>query len=337
MALSPTGSQLSLSDCDSEFSMSGQEQSSTLMSSVDNARLQECHNGSHSGLSTPDSEMTSVDITEPLSPIDSGPLTPDHDEQDTPLSSGECSQCPALFRRDTNNLHMAGSGYSLTEASPSPVSSDDTMQDNNATCNDMNVAERLISSFTAYAKFHHARHKRQPYEPVFQDLLSEWTYVGTLLAAFIAVDIAVFAMSQDALFTARAPVARQLIATSSCASGVGILGTLGLFFRYSSAPTSVLIARSQDAFDSHFLFALSARTPMLCALVSAVAIMLFMMLASWKAFPECVAVVTAVFGMMMTLQVLASGVSGVWRTASRLVRLVSGCPAEQVLPSHVVY
>lgn len=181
----------------------------------------------------------------------------------------------------------------------------------------LNIFGRLVSTFTLYNELRSVRLEDQ-YEPIFRRQLSEWTYVGGCLIALASVDAAVFAIGSDSLFEIT-PVARSLIATSSTSSGLGIVCTAWFIFRYNFAPTPVISTRARDIFDSYFFFALSARMPVVCMLISGGALMVFLVIVAWESYPEGVLVVSGFVGMMMTLQFL---VWGFWKLGLALAWVV---------------
>lgn len=171
--------------------------------------------------------------------------------------------------------------------------------------NSMGIMQRFISTFTLYDELRSVSLEDQ-YEPIFRRQLSEWTYVGGCLIALASVDAAVFAISDDSLFEVT-PLARSIIATSSSASGLGIVCTAWFILRYNFAPTPVISTRARDVFDSYFFFSISSRMPVVCMLISGGALMVFLVLVAWESWPEGVMLVSAFVGTMMTLQFFVWG------------------------------
>lgn len=66
--------------------------------------------------------------------------------------------------------------------------------------------------------------------------------------------------------------------------------------------------RAKDVYGSYFFFALSARMPAVCMLLSALALMAFLGLVAFQVWPEGVAVVFFLVGLIMSLQFLVYGV-----------------------------
>ncbi|KAF8900400.1 hypothetical protein CPB85DRAFT_1325885 [Mucidula mucida] len=171
--------------------------------------------------------------------------------------------------------------------------------------NSMGIMQRFISTFTVYDELRSVSLEDQ-YEPIFRRQLSEWTYVGGCLIALASVDAAVFAISDDSLFEVT-PLARSIIATSSSASGLGIVCTAWFILRYNFAPTPMISTRARDVFDSYFFFSISSRMPVVCMLISGGALMVFLVLVAWESWPEGVMLVSAFVGTMMTLQFFVWG------------------------------
>ncbi|TFK35298.1 hypothetical protein BDQ12DRAFT_688289 [Crucibulum laeve] len=170
----------------------------------------------------------------------------------------------------------------------------------------MSRLERILASFTMYSELKEASVDSQ-YEAVFMRLQMEWTYVGGLLVALAAVDTAVFAISNDSMFGVNA-AARDAIAASSIASGLGIACDAWFLLRYNWADLRTFIHRALDVYNSYFFFSLSARVPALCMFISALSLMGFLGLVAYDAFPQGVIVVCFLVGVVMSLQFLVYGV-----------------------------
>ncbi|KAJ8701733.1 hypothetical protein PTI98_000490 [Pleurotus ostreatus] len=170
---------------------------------------------------------------------------------------------------------------------------------------DLSRAELLLSAFTMYSELKDACLDSQ-FEKIFTRLQTEWTYIGGLLVALAAVDTAVFAISDDSIFVVD-PYARNAIAASSIASGLGISCDAWFLLRYNWADLHTFINRAKDVFDSYFFFAISARVPCFCMLVSAVSLLGFLGRVAYNVWPEGVIVACFFVGMLMTLQFLAKG------------------------------
>jgi len=169
----------------------------------------------------------------------------------------------------------------------------------------MNPAERVVSAFTLYSELKGAE-TDSDYEPIFERLQREWQYVGGLLAALAAVNAAVFAISPDSLFRIQ-PLALSAIAASSMASGLGTSIDAWFLFRYNWVDLRTFIFRARDVYGSYFFFALSARMPAMCMLLSALALMTFLGLVAFEVWPEGVAAVCFLVGLIMSLQFLVYG------------------------------
>ncbi|KAF4573594.1 C2 domain-containing protein [Pleurotus pulmonarius] len=187
---------------------------------------------------------------------------------------------------------------------------------------DLSRAEILLSAFTMYSELKDACLDSQ-FEKIFSRLQTEWTYIGGLLVALAAVDTAVFAISDDSIFVVD-PYARNAIAASSIASGLGISCDAWFLLRYNWADLHTFINRAKDVFDSYFFFAISARVPCFCMLVSAVSLLGFLGRVAYNVWPEGVIVACFFVGMLMTLQFLAKGAVLCVHAASGVRRRVVG-------------
>ncbi|PPR06114.1 hypothetical protein CVT24_004214 [Panaeolus cyanescens] len=170
---------------------------------------------------------------------------------------------------------------------------------------EMSRIELALAAFTMYRELRMAVMDSQ-FEKVFGRLQMEWTYIGGLLVALAAVDTAVFSISSDSTFEVD-NYARSAIAASSVASGLGIACDAWFLLRYNWIDLQTFKERAKDVFGSYFFFSLSARTPALCMFISAVSLMGFLGIVSFRAWPQGVTVVFFVVGIIMSLQFFAYG------------------------------
>ncbi|KAF8199834.1 hypothetical protein K438DRAFT_1905863 [Mycena galopus ATCC 62051] len=170
----------------------------------------------------------------------------------------------------------------------------------------LNFFERVISSFTVYNEMQRAC-CNDDFDRIFTRLQVEWTYTAGILVALAAVDTAVFSISPGSIF-AISPFARNAIAASSIASGLGIACAAWFLVRYGWVDLETFIARAEDILStdtpSYFFFALTSRVPSLLMLASAVSLMLFMAIVAWSAWPTAVLVGCFLVGLLMGLQFL---------------------------------
>jgi hypothetical protein len=116
-----------------------------------------------------------------------------------------------------------------------------------------------------------------------------------------AVSAAVFAMSPDSIFVVQS-YARNAIAASSIASGLGVTCDAWFLLRYNWAELHTFILRAQDIYGSYFFFALSSRVPALCLFISSVTLMLFLGLVAFDVWPMGVLITSFAIGIIMGLQ-----------------------------------
>ncbi|KAJ7693397.1 hypothetical protein B0H17DRAFT_932950, partial [Mycena rosella] len=185
---------------------------------------------------------------------------------------------------------------------------------------DLNFFERAISSFTIYNEMKHARCD-DDFERIFTRLQLEWTYTAGILVALAAVDTAVFSISPDSVFAIN-PLARNAIAASSVASGLGIACAAWFLVRYAWVELHTFVARAADIMStetpSFFFFSLSARIPSLLMLTSAIALMLFLAFVAFSAWPMAVIVGCFLVGLLMGLQFLVFSVLWVVKSVRKL-------------------
>ncbi|KAJ7160894.1 hypothetical protein C8R46DRAFT_1105875 [Mycena filopes] len=189
---------------------------------------------------------------------------------------------------------------------------------------ELNFFERMISSFTVYREMKAACGETD-FEKIFTRLQMEWTYTAGVLVALAAVDTAVFSISPGSIFDIN-PVARGAVAASSIASGLGIACAAWFLVRYAWVDLHTFVTRAEDIFStetpSYFFFALSARIPSLLMFVSALALMLFMGIVAWSAWPTAVIVGCFFVGLLMGLQFLLFGILWIAKTVRKLFRFL---------------
>ncbi|KAG6915177.1 hypothetical protein DXG01_012861, partial [Tephrocybe rancida] len=170
----------------------------------------------------------------------------------------------------------------------------------------MTVAERMLASFTAYRELKEATLDSQ-FEKVFTQLQTEWTYVGGVLAGLAAVSTSVFAIAPEAIVKVESS-SRSAIAASSVSAGLGIACDSWFILRYNWADMPTFRRRAQDVYSSFFFFALSARMPALCIVISSFSLMVFMALIAFEVWPVGMLMMCFGMGLVMTLQFLVYGV-----------------------------
>ncbi|KAJ7141374.1 hypothetical protein C8R44DRAFT_763285 [Mycena epipterygia] len=189
----------------------------------------------------------------------------------------------------------------------------------------LNFFERVVSSFTVYSEMKYARCD-DDFEKIFTRLQLEWTYTAGLLVALAAVDTAVFSISPDSIFAIN-PFARDAVAASSIASGLGIACASWFLVRYAWVDLHTFVCRAKDVLStdtpSYFFFALSARIPSLLMLTSAISLMLFLAFVAFSAWPMAVIVACFFVGLLMGLQWLVFIVLWVVKNLRKLFRFLA--------------
>ncbi|KAI3612828.1 hypothetical protein WG66_005256 [Moniliophthora roreri] len=121
---------------------------------------------------------------------------------------------------------------------------------------------------------------------LYARVIKEWTYVGGLLFALAAVNGTLFALTPDAFLTVTDTM-RPFIALSSTGAGGGLACVVWNLSWYSwgaqdleSIPIESFMLRSLDIHNTYVSFALRARMPAFCALLSTTALFLFFIMGS---------------------------------------------------------
>ncbi|KAK7461386.1 hypothetical protein VKT23_008564 [Stygiomarasmius scandens] len=172
------------------------------------------------------------------------------------------------------------------------------------------------------------------FEKVFQRLQMEWTYIGGILVALAAVDTAIFAIGSDAIIHVNSS-AISFVAVSSVFTGLGIVCDAWFFLRYAWCDLDTFLDRSLDLYSTRIFFSLSARIPALCLLLSALALLGFLIITAYSAWPNGVIAVCFLVGFVMGLQffvkiaefagkLLGRGIRWVGKGAMRAVAVPMG-------------
>jgi len=189
---------------------------------------------------------------------------------------------------------------------------------------DLNFFERAISSITVYREMKGACGETD-FERIFTRLQMEWTYTAGVLVALAAVDTAVFSISPGSIFDI-SPVARGAVAASSIASGLGIACAAWFLVRYAWVDLHTFVTRAEDIMStenpSYFFFAISARIPSLLMFISAIALMLFMAIVAWSAWPMAVLALSFLVGLLLGLQFLVFGLVWIAKTVRKFFRFL---------------
>ncbi|KAJ6498891.1 hypothetical protein C8R45DRAFT_980319 [Mycena sanguinolenta] len=191
----------------------------------------------------------------------------------------------------------------------------------------LNFFERALASFTIYSEMKRASCD-DDFDRIFTRLQVEWTYTAGILVALAAVDTAVFSISPGSIFEIN-PGARNAIAASSIASGLGIACDTWFLVRYSWIDLQTFIARAEDVLStadnsSYFFFALTSRIPSLLMLASAISLMVFMAIVAFSAWPTAVIVGCFFVGLLMGLQFLVFGILWVVKSVRKVFRFLLG-------------
>lgn len=166
-----------------------------------------------------------------------------------------------------------------------------------------------------------------------------------------------FGFSSDALFSVDSLAKRSLI-ISSVAAAIGLFIDVWFIFAFSGAdvrkfqvsacsplpPTCKIYASDHlswtqtlavDIYGSYFFFALSSRLPLVALFVSVLALVGFLGVIAWTAWPTAVLVMCVLAGVLISLQFIVYGfhrlalglawmLRGTWLAAAYITRRVRG-------------
>lgn len=195
---------------------------------------------------------------------------------------------------------------------------------------DFSRGQQLVASCTVYGDLSLARNDDH-FEPVFRRLQQEWSQNGALvssstnrrsliltflkLCALAAIDTAVFTLSPTSMFFIN-DWAKNAIALSSIASGIGLSCDAWFLLRYTWIDVETFSTRALDVYGSYLFFSISARVPTICTFLSAISLTSFLALVAFSTWPEAVLVLCVFVGIVMSLQYLVYGVHIAARTVA---------------------
>ncbi|KAJ6539838.1 hypothetical protein DFH09DRAFT_69322 [Mycena vulgaris] len=186
------------------------------------------------------------------------------------------------------------------------------------------LASRVLNYFTHYAALQFATSDTE-FAQILENLKMEWFYIGGLLLGIVALETSTFAIapSPESLFKVDA-FAQRAIAVSSIATGLGILCDAWFILRYYCLQSTVFKTRAKDIYGSYLFFSLSARLPMLGALVSLAALVVFVARVAYNALPVFVAILGIIFCVVMCLQFIIRGTEMFYSSTVILLSVVAG-------------
>ncbi|KAH7910097.1 hypothetical protein BJ138DRAFT_1065884 [Hygrophoropsis aurantiaca] len=192
----------------------------------------------------------------------------------------------------------------------------------------MSRLESFINSFSSYGELHDAADESD-YARVLSKLQAEWYYVGASLIALAGLYAAVFSISSSGALPGVDNIATRSIAVGSISSGIGITIDAWFTLAYSGADASKFQKLALDVFGTYKFFCITARLPALCMFVSACALMIFLLVVAWSAWPTAVLVMCIVSGVVVTLQFIVYGAccvfSCIFEIARRIKRAILWC------------
>ncbi|KAI9062574.1 hypothetical protein FKP32DRAFT_1677105 [Trametes sanguinea] len=173
----------------------------------------------------------------------------------------------------------------------------------------LSFAEAILDRWTPYQQLLEAGQDNDldKAAKVHKELLNEWYAMGGWLLALAGIDAAVFGFAPGALFIVDG-FSQCVVATGAAAAGIGLVTDAWFLLLYGSASPEKFQRMAKDLYDSYFFFCLTCRLPSMCMLVSALALMLFLLGVAWSAWPTVVLVMSFVAGVLLTSQFLVFGI-----------------------------
>ncbi|KAH7906824.1 hypothetical protein BJ138DRAFT_1071217 [Hygrophoropsis aurantiaca] len=187
----------------------------------------------------------------------------------------------------------------------------------------MSRLESFINSFSPYRELHYAV-VDSDYERVLSKLQAEWYYVGASLVALAGLYAAVFGISSSGTLFGVDGIATRSIAVGSISSGIGIAIDAWFMLAYTGADASKFQKLALDVYGTYLFFCISARLPALCMFISACALMTFLLVVAWSAWPTAVLVMSFVAGTVVSLQFIVYGVHCIFSCLFKIARRVKG-------------
>ncbi|KAI0246614.1 hypothetical protein BJV78DRAFT_1157748 [Lactifluus subvellereus] len=132
-----------------------------------------------------------------------------------------------------------------------------------------------------------------------------------------SVDTGVFGYSENHVDS----VAKRFLIISCVAAAIGLFINAWFIFAYSGADVRKLQTLAVDIYGSYFFFALSSRLPLLALFIAVLALVGFLGVMAWTAWPTAVLVMCAFAGVLVSLQFI---VYSVHRIALYLVWILRG-------------
>lgn len=136
------------------------------------------------------------------------------------------------------------------------------------------------------------------------------------LCALAAIDTAVFTLSPGSMFLVT-DFAKNAIALSSIASGIGLACDTWFLLRYTWIDIELFSIRARDIYDTYIFFSISSKVPTICTCISAVSLTGFLALVAFGTWPEAVLVLCFFIGVVMSLQYLVYGIHVAARTVAQ--------------------
>jgi len=198
------------------------------------------------------------------------------------------------------------------------------------------VAESTVSHFSIYRELRDAS-LDEDFEKVKTAMMTEWTYVGACLIALATLDATIFSTTSGGTNTPGSTsgfqmtqLTQQLIALSSCFTGLGLVIDAWFVFRYGIASAAKFQRIALDVYDTYLSFSVTSRIPIIFTFFSACCLTGFLVVVSASVWPTAAIVLCGFAGIVCTMQYLIYGLHSLWCFGQRMLRtirngVVRGC------------
>jgi len=240
-----------------------------------------------------DDELSEYYISDDCSPIDSKsaawPSCPGDDDAEDIIFIPPSSPPSPITIAFPNLLPLQRVGTTMSVASTSSLS----------------MMSSAYDTFTYYRELREAQHDAE-LEILIARLVREWQYVGATLLSSAALTTTVFGFSPGTIFGVDG-IAVRALTISAVSSAIGLLVDAFLLFSYIGADVRKFQTLAVGVYSDYFFFALTSRLPLLFALVALVSLSAFLLAVAFAAWPGAVLWISALSGVLVSLQYLVKG------------------------------
>ncbi|KAF8335879.1 uncharacterized protein EI90DRAFT_3047402 [Cantharellus anzutake] len=164
----------------------------------------------------------------------------------------------------------------------------------------MNPHTASFLFFTPYRRMHTATDDSQ-FEKIKIDLSTEWMTCAMIVMCLIGVDSAILGLSKEGTIMPMDTSGERAIAVSMMSSAIGLAVSAWMYCIYYPQEGDLFRLRALDALNTYAIFSIRARIPILCVGVATSAFLIFVVHTLSAMFPEVVAPLLALLGILIGL------------------------------------